>query len=394
MDQHVSSPDRFRRAVFYLAGFDIIGPRFYHLLLRRGLAKDSALHGRTYRMVEVPSRQPAARTWQVSTEDRGTPVDVSYFLLTPHEHIAPSYRNNALHAARSFVEVGYAYLRHGVLKRMVMFSWKTALVFLYVMSLLAAFFLVGFGGALLPLALLPVNVSLVLMLACGLIAGLATLQLGLCFDKRTFANFLLSSMSLSVRHTTGHRPDLDRSIDEYARCIIDLGAASRWNEILIVGHSSGTIMAVDVMAQILARSRLAFETRLSLLTLGSTDGIATYFRRAARQRAAFAQVAASRDVKWVEYYSPFDFVCFGRADPLVAAAIALDGRAHGPIKRMLDLNDFYSPGRMRSLGFNLFERHFDYLKAGDRISDYSYFRLVCGAQTLDDRVAADAALPA
>jgi hypothetical protein len=372
----------FRRAVFFVAGFDVVGPRFYRLLFKRELKQDSARLQRRLRMVEPAPEQPAAWSCSITTKDGPRPVEIEYHVLTPHELVSPSYRHNALAVAWNWLRVLFAYLRYGVARRVFAASWKTGVVLISVLGLPAVVFAAGatVAGVGLTFAIpgVPPAIAVVFVLAGGFVG----LQGYVMLDRGAGPNLLLSSMAVGADQAAGKLPAFEQIVESFARFVLERRAAARWDEILVVGHSSGTIMAVDVMARVLDHIATG-GPRLALLTLGSSHGVVTFFRHAARQRAAFARVATAPNVTWIEYFTARDFICLGRRDPIATAGIDLGAkRQTGPLMRRLSISRFYSPERARRLRFNLFDRHFDYLKAGDPSSDYSYFRTVCGATPL------------
>jgi hypothetical protein len=379
----------YRRAVFYVAGFDIMGPRFYHLMFKRGLALDSSLYRRKYKLHELTPTPPVSRAWRIETSDGPRSVEAGYFLLTPHDRIMQSYRLDALWVARAWIVALYGYLRYGALAASLTYSWRNGLMLIYVLVLLFGFFAIGAAAGFFALKAIWSESPIALRALLGVATGLGVLQLGLRLEKRTFAGLLLSSMYTGLQQAGGRRPDLDAVIDGFARHIADTAERERWDEILIVGHSSGTMMAIDVAAQVFGEAARFGATRLSLLTLGSTDGVVSLFRHARRQRDALVRAATAKNLTWIEFHSNRDWVCLGGRNPVVQAGVDLAGKPQtGPIMMRLSVKDFYSPKRRKQLGFNPFERHFDYLRAGDKPSRYSYYRFLCAAMPLADSVRA------
>ena len=374
----------FRRTVVYVAGFDVIGPRFYRLLFKRGLAQDSARSQRNLRLVEAPPQWPAAWSCSFTASDGPRPVEIEYHVLTPHELVAPFHGRNAVVVAWNWLRVLFAYLRYGVGWRICATSAKTGVVLTCAMALPLAIFSAGATAAHFVPSLVISGPPTAIEALCGFAGGLAALQAYAVRDHGASLNLLLSSMAVGTAGASGKLPTFEAIVEAFARFTVERAEAARPNEILVIGHSSGTIMAVDMMARVLDHIGEA-GPRLSLITLGSTHGIVTFFPHAERQRAAFARVATSPNVRWMEYFSARDFICMGRRDPIAAARIDLRGkRQFGPIIRRLSVSKFYSHERVRRMRFSFFDRHFDYLKAGDRDSEYNLFRKICAAKPLEN----------
>ena len=73
----------FRRAVFFIAGFDPNGAQYLYWLFRRELGKDNALYGRTTNVGRLADDADGLPGWRIETADAGRPVIVDYTVLSP-----------------------------------------------------------------------------------------------------------------------------------------------------------------------------------------------------------------------------------------------------------------------------------------------------------------------
>lgn len=376
----------FRRAVFYFAGFDTFGAKYYYTLFRAGLAREFGREGRPYRISPADSVPNLGARWRVEAEDAGRKVEVDYFVLTPHE-IARRYHAVGLAGiAAAWAFTVFAYARHGLLLRAFRRSWK-AVILAIVLAAPPVFFVAGMAGALALLGLAgrpsAPAADWALALAVGAVGGLAGLRAGFVLAGRTFAKLILMAMYVGALHALGRIRDIDVLTTGWAGFVGTEVAAGNWDEVLLVGHSFGVVPAVDVAASLLRRPRHAGKTRVGLLTLGSTQPMVSAFRSAEAHRAALAEVATSPDIHWVDYESPSDYIAVGSVDPIASIGIDLGDRARrGPLLRSVELRRALTPHSYRRILLNLFARHFQYLKAADRPAAYSYFRIVCAAAPL------------
>jgi hypothetical protein len=381
VDRSNYRPNRpFRRAVFYFAGFDNIGVQFYYSMFRRGMA--SVLF-RERRRATVSRPAPVAdgiELWTIRTEDAEAPVEVDYYFLSPRGLVDTFQARDAFRAIGAWAFTAYAFIRHGIMVEAFRRYWPGALVLTYALLSIPAYFAAG-GGAAWLLTSLAVPAAWPLAAGAGVVGGLAAVQLGLRLDRRTFANYLLSAMRLTAAHALGRTRAMDDICESWADFIRNHPDRERWDEALVVGHSTGVTAAVDIVAR-LREDPQAARLPLSLLTLGSIEGVCC-FRGARRQRAALAKLATAPDLVWVDYYSPWDFVSMNGYQTIASAGIDLGGAVqHGPRARMLDFREVMTPEAYRKLRFDIFRRHFQYLSAGDRPSDYCYFGLVSAPRRL------------
>lgn len=382
-----AAPPPYRRAVFYMAGFDNIGARFYYALFARGMARASSRDGRRYTLSKLAPGEGAS-TWRIETSDGGRPVEVDYFFLTPQTVVRSNHSDNPLWIIAGWALASYAFLRYGVLYRAFRRYWPGALVLAYALICAPLYFIVG--AALTGLvAHYAAGAPWYATLAAALAGGVIGLRLGLRFDRSTYANYLLSATRMAAVHGLRRDTALDDMADQWAALIAARQAERRWDDVLLVGHSSGATSAIDVAARLLAMPAEARPRPLSLLTLGSTDGIVACFPAAVAHRQALAEVATRREITWIEYYSYYDFISMGPIDPIDGAQADLGGKPQlGPIRYEVEYHEILNDASYAGLRFNIFKRHFQYLKAADNGASYCYFRLVSAARPIAETAAA------
>ncbi|MGH7005992.1 MAG: hypothetical protein ACREIP_18770, partial [Alphaproteobacteria bacterium] len=356
-DRPVPRPDSeairlYRRAVFYIAGFDNIGVRYYYMLFRNGLVQEFGREARRFKITRPEIAPDLSSRWRIETDDAGVPVEVDYFFLTPHDLVRKYVVRGDLGVIGAWAFTFFAYLRRNLFFRAFRKTWK-AIILTYVLLSIPLFFLAGFAIALGAFALVDGALPPSAEIGIAAVAGALTLKVGLVMAAKTFTKLVLMSLYVGARQGMGRMRRLDARTLEWARFIQTRAGDGKWDEVLLVGHSSGTVAAVDIAAQLLRDSTWRGGTRLGLLTLGSTDTVVSAFRTATNHHDALATVATSPDIVWVEYWSPWDFISIGSHDPISAGDIDLGGRTkRGPILRALDLHQSLTRESYRRMFFN------------------------------------------
>jgi hypothetical protein len=203
------------------------------------------------------------------------------------------------------------------------------------------------------------------------------------FERVIWLYFFVSALRMLALQAEGRAHALERMVAEWVRVVAERQTIHRYDEVLIVGHSIGSIQGIEMAQQLVAHPAFAGAARLSLLTIGSADGLLSCQRNARRFHAATAAAATSPDLAWVEYFAPTDAICRGWIDPVAFAGIDLGGRPQrGPAMRKLDLAAMFPGLNLKRVPVNLVKQHFLYLSAGDMKTDYSYFQMICRAARL------------
>lgn len=374
----------FRRAVFFIAGFDPNGAQYLYWLFRREFGKDNALYGRKADVGRLVTDADKLPGWRIETEDGGRPVTVDYTVLSPrHVVVGNYYIRDVFRLIAAYVWMLYAFLRSGALLSLHKAPAPALIIIVYVVLAVPGFFWIGTTLAYWPMLLLPDSVGETWRLAGRLVGGLVFLQAVYLVERIIWLYFFVSALRMLALQAQGRAHALDRMVAEWVRVVAERQATAHYDEVLIVGHSIGTIQGIEMAEQLLRDPGFAGTHRLSLLTIGSADALLSCQRNARRFRAATAAAATAPDLVWVEYFAPTDAICRGWIDPVAFAAIDLGGRTQrGPAMRKIDLAAMFPGLNLRRVPINLVKQHFLYLSAGERKTGYSYFETICRAGRL------------
>ncbi len=374
----------FRRAVFFIAGFDPNGAQYLYWLFRRELGKDNAVHGRTTAVSRLSTDADGLPGWRVETADGTRPVVIDYTVLSPRQVVLGNYYvRDVFSLIAAYAQALFAFVRTGGLWLLRRSHAPAAIIILYVILAVPGFFWIGTTLAHWPMLLLPESVGDPWRLLGRLAGGLVFLQAVYLFERVIWLYFFVSALRMMTLQAEGRAHALDRMVAEWVRVVAARQAREHYDEVLIVGHSIGSIQGIEMAEKLIHDPAFAGRNRLSLLTIGSADGALSCQRNARRFHAATATVATAPDLVWVEYWAPSDAICRGWIDPIAFARIDLGGRVQrGPVMRKLDLHAMYPGLNLKRVPVNLVRQHFLYLCAADRKTDFSYFETICRAARL------------
>ncbi len=372
----------FRRAVYFIAGFDPNGAQYLYWLFRQEIGKDNALYGRATSIGRLGADADGLPGWRIETEDAGRPVTVDYTVLSPRQVVVGNYYvRDVFRLIAAYVLALFAFARSGGILYLRKAPLPAFLVLLYVILAVPGFFWIGTTLAHWPMLLLPDNVGAPWRLVGRLAGGLLFLQAVYLAERVIWLYFFVSALRMLTLQAAGRAHALDRMLEEWARIVAARQAANRYDEVLIVGHSLGSIQGIEMVERLLRDPACA--GKLSLLTIGSADGLLSCQRNAKRFHAATAAAGTSPDLVWIEYWAPTDAICRGWIDPVSFAGIDLGGRPQrGPAMRKVDLGAMFPGLNPKRVPLNLVKQHFLYLTASAAKTEYSYFRTICAARRL------------
>ena len=375
----------FRRRVLYIPGFDPIPPRRYRELYKREGAEQARISG--YGLSFGPRRERNGFGWGVSGDFDGIRTESEIEVLVWADIVAASMGQSIPATYGQLVRTAWAYIGSGALWRLMRLRRGPVIAALYPVVVLLAQLLIalavgwGLGATLGWLTGLGWWLGLPVLLA----VTAAGLILWRRYDGRFFAYYLMHDYAFTAQHAGAYPPALEERLAQFSDRIAQT-LAGDWDEVLVVGHSSGAYLAVSVLSDLIRAGRVPQGAHLSLLTLGHVVPMASFLPRANRLRADLRYLAARPELDWVDVTAPGDACSFGLCDPVTVTGVEPGDRRH-PLVLSAAFARTLSPEKQRELRWRWFRLHFQYLCAFDRPGDYDYFAITAGPLRLGQRFA-------
>jgi hypothetical protein len=371
----------FRRRVFYIPGFDPIHPRRYRELYRSEGRAQAAISG--YQIDLKPKKVKGPYGWQVNASIDGAQAQAEVEVLVWSDIVKLSMAGGILATYWQLARTAWAYIGSGALFRLMQLRKGPIIAALYpiVMLLvqLAVALAAGWGvGALAGYLVHPV---------AGWAVGLALVWLVLrAFrraDNKIFAYYLMHDYAFTAQARGAIPAELEARMTAFRGSIRE-ALAGDYDEVLVVGHSSGAHLAVSILADLIREGMPEGRAALAFLSLGQVVPMVSFLPEAKRLRADLHFLSARDELVWIDVTAPGDGCAFALCDPVAVSGVAPDDQ-RWPLVISAAFTQTLSPERWRALRWRFFRLHFQYLCAFDRPGDYDYFRITAGAVTLRAR---------
>ena len=383
-----------RRLVVYVQGYDPRGLPEYYRMFRQEFRKTLALYGLSG-TVGKPVNDPGRflTAWDVETHGPGWDVDTRYMFLRWEDIIRRDFARPAwwkiLHMYLAMMHM----LAQGVVARIIRAHWRFGLFMVYPMVLMSlwALFGAGIGFAIASLAR-HFGAPLWLADPIGAVAGLAAFAGALRqTEKHTYLLYLCDDGASTWQFAHRMRPDWEARLDLFAGYVADAVAASGADEAIVVGHSSGSFLAVDVVDRALARDPAlgCRGPKLRLLTIGANLPIVGFHKRAQWFRDRLTRLAISDQVDWVDFQSRHDIMNLWPFDPITGHGIQVGAERRNPKVGAISFRDMWQPEDFGRRRWRFFRAHFQFLLANELAgAPYDYYLICCGREGLTERAAA------
>lgn len=381
-----------RRHVFFLSGFDPKGASYYHGLYRKEAALQGAVTGARY---EVGARQRCANgntVWQVRSEAEGQTTETTFEYVRWDDIVRAHWPRSGWQVLLGSLRGYRAALASPAALRKV---WHASRKTLVALAYPAAYWLgalalgAGLGLALARLILLAPALPAWLPGLAGAAAAMGLWWGALAWERQLNTSWLLRIYQFAGDWRAGRTPSAVRRIDQLAADIERQLADPALDEVLLVGFSVGSLLAVSTAARVqeAAKKGLSLE-RFSLVTLGHCIPLLGLMKGADAFRAELARLGRAPHLRWVDFSSLTDWGSFALVDPL-ALCLGPAGaeRPYAPRMASPRFHVMFEPETYASIVRDKRRMHLQYLMAGQRPALYDYFAITAGPISLPERLA-------
>jgi hypothetical protein len=307
----------------------------------------------------------------VTTTGPDWQVETDYRLVRWHDVIDAFGRRSI----GSRISVGILafldFVLSGTLWRYLLANWRYAGFFLYpfVMFglLLAAAFLIGVFA-------FKITGSIAIATASGLFGFAAVLagpwrwlHVGNLFDDWIF----------SREYIRYGNSEIEQRLDRLATELVAAASNFAADEILVIGHSLGAVLAVDLLDRALKLDPALGRNKIpvTFLSVGSSILKIGLHPKAIRFRTTMERVAKSRAIFWGDYQALVDPLNFYKSRPMAEMGLSTEDE---PTVRVVRLSQMLDDDMYQRIRLNFFRLHCQFISGNDRRALYDYFMLVCG----------------
>jgi hypothetical protein len=190
----------------------------------------------------------------------------------------------------------------------------------------------------------------------------------------------IASCWATLRRFGRGRPTwLDEVIETGVQRVLAVGASDA-DELVVIGHSTGGVIASAITARALELDPDLGNKgpRLALLTLGSVMPAVVLHPRARRMRAIVQRLAVAPRLAWIDCQSRKDVMCFFGFDPVDGVGLRAGANRCNPMHWRIGFKEMIAPEDYDRFRWNHFRVHYQYIMAGERPAPYDYILLVGG----------------
>jgi pimeloyl-ACP methyl ester carboxylesterase len=371
-----------RRHVLYVSGYDPRGAQGYFNLFQRTCKRFQSFWPVSLTVQPIGIDSDAFAHWAIDLRAPDWQVTTHYDFLRTEAHIRADMEGTAPGQALRALGWYAGDVVSGAQLGIFRASWRFAVHLLCFQFLALAWAAVAVmigiasGYALVDYLSLPVPLGGI----AGFVAAFVALFALRPLAQRWRLIQISSCWSTLRRFGRGRATWLDQVIEAGAQRVIAVARANEADELAVVGHSTGGVIAAAIVARALELDPAigCCGPRLALLTLGSVMPAVALHPAARRMRAIVGKLAIAKDLAWIDCQSRKDVMCFANFDPVSGTGVDAGPERCNPALWRITFKDMIAPEDYNRFRWNHFRVHYQYVMAGDRPAPYDYILLVGG----------------
>jgi len=373
-----------RRGVLYLGGYDPVAPEKFFGRLARELGHFRQTWGVT--SAPTPARPSEdGQVWRTEIETRGDGWDVvtDFRLLAWDDLVKGDFARPIWQRIPLSLGLLADFLFSGTILRYFLAAWRFGL-----------YFVAPFFFSLLFVIVAAIAAALVLRIdhwSAPWLAPVAFLAVYVGLMRwpgnRWFVSHLLDARVFMGEYMRGGRADMEARVDRFAREIAAMAATPGLSELVIIGHSQGSVFALESLERALALDPdLARRgPPISVMTVGSCVLQLGLHPAARTLRARAQRLQEERGIEWLEFQTLTDVVNFYKTDPAKLMRLAPSPGRTFPHVINVRIREMLQPTDYSRIRNSLFRVHYQFVMGNTRRYFYDFFLICCGPVGLRER---------
>ncbi len=387
------------RNVFYFSGFDPRGAAYYSRLFRTELRKYG--YGIARRADNPASLVPDQLCHQLFAINNGTaaPPGISpigaaklnLFLMKWEDIVRHHWPTSLWNLLIAGCQTYWTGLGKVSLKKVWEISRGTfcagvlpLLLVAITIAWLALVFLLAktFIDSLLPSALSRLHFPSLALAATTAILAVHPLLLTI---EKTGVFWLIRIFRFNLLLATSEPPEIVERQQAWVESIIQQQRENPSDEVVLLGHSVGTIVMMEVARKLMTDPRwqgMNVGRPTKMLTLGHCIPFVSLHPNATSFRKTLHILSQYDDIEWWDVTAKIDPLCFYMSSPLGEVS-QQNTRPGKPVLRTARFFRMYAPQTWKTLRRDKLRLHFLYLVVPEIDCDFNLYRLICGSKPME-----------
>jgi len=373
------------REVFYLAGYDPRGYRYYYSLYKKNAKKQNKINNLNLQISKTKKINENIHSCEI-TSDKNT--NTTYNFFSWNDIVKQTWAEGFL---KNFIDTLYfikMYLLSGIFVRFTKESKNQLIAGLYpLIYLMTTIFIVSYISYQTYLLLFD-YVSIYIAVVVSIIVFLLGIKLIDTLANKIAVFWLSRIYAFCARWSEEKILNVDERVEYFSEYIFSKlkNNNDKNKEFILSAHSVGTLLAISIANNVIkkCKSENIDYTNFKLLTLGHCIPLVSYQRAYNRHKKDLKELGCTRNFTWLDYTATIDGACFC-VDPIVSSGIKRE-KGCGPVLMSTRFFKLFKKENYKKIKNQKYKAHFLYLTATDLVGNYDYFDITAGYKALEYRI--------
>lgn len=369
-----------KRHIYYVTGFDPRGISFYYSLLKREALLSKKRKQSQFYIGKLNAEDEHSSSCELIFEAPEN-FTAEYHLLSILDLITAYFRQSIAKSIWQALTMLWMMFSSKTILKCLKHSFKFGLFILYPFTILLLMTATSWGiSTILSTQLLAPAYSWACIPIFLLFFYLFLLLLKKT-DQLHYIFYLLGDFYFSQTAVRNKSHELNLRIDLFAKEIAKaLKKIDENEEILIVGHSSGGLLAIQLAAKLCTIAPAETLSRLSLLTMGNQASLG-FLNGAEVFHKNIDSLLENPNITWRDVFAPQDVISSGKFD----LTKFFSGRPSSGYECMsARLRESLTPENYKKIVHKFFTVHMQYLRSSETGRGFDYFQLLNSPMRLKD----------
>jgi len=374
------------REVFYIAGYDPRGYRYYYSLYKKNAKKQNKINNLNIKLSKTKIINDYISSCEITTDKK---TNTTYNFFSWNDIVKQTWAEGFL---RNFIDTLYfikMYMFTGIYTKVAkesprqIIAGSYPLVYLFITILITAY--LSFYSYEILSEYMNNLISVILAFVLFLLGIKLIEKIG---DK--VAVFWLSRIyAFCARFSEKKVKNIDERIELFSNHIFNQikNNTNSKKEFILSTHSVGTILAIRITSDVIrkcVKENIDY-SNFKLLTLGNCLPLVCYQKKFLEFREDLELLGKTKNFTWLDYTATIDGACFPMVDPIVSSGIKRE-KDCGPILLSTRFFKLFTKENYKKIKKEKYKAHFLYLMSTELPGNYDYFDITAGNKRLEYRI--------
>lgn len=372
-----------KRELFYLAGYDPRGARYYYNLYKKESHLQSKINGMK---INISSRKRTAnsvQSWYINSIENKKTTLTNYHYMEWDDIIRKHWTKSSFSLFLDLLFYFKIYILGGLFFKYIRTSPRQMFGIFYpiVYMILSLYF--AYLGSTTTFFLLDEYLLLPINLTLSLFFFLLILYSLVLFGNKMVLFWLVRIFVFSAKYVLYDNKELESRIDIFSKYInttLQKRDNDNVDEILIVAHSVGTILTIPLIVKVLEELKKNSQNipNISVLTLGECIPLVSGVIPESKSYIDdMKYVASQENLYWLDYTTVIDGACFPYLNYFKDSNINITKKKNFHFLSAR-FHTLFLKKRYSKLRRNKYLTHFAYLMSTELPGGYDYFKMTAG----------------